>query len=264
MPSTENDLNIDVDGYIGTITLNRPTRKNAFTTPMLHTWAAALRDFQLNDHVRVVVVRGAGDAFCAGADLGDLSELDRSPLSTRKLMSEHVHQVARAVDDLTKPLIAGIHGPAIGAGMDMALMCDYRIASDRARLSEGYIRVGLVPGDGGCFYLPRLIGRSRALRLLWTGETVTAEHALNWGIVDEVCSADDFDTRLHTFAQQLAAQPPAAIQMIKTAVRQSDSGDLRAALDLIASHQAVAMATSDSVEALAARTDKRSPVFEGR
>lgn len=264
MSSSEHDLEISVEGHIGTLVLNRPAQKNAFTVPMLHAWAAALREFQLDDQVRVVIVRGAGDAFCAGADLADLNSLDRSPLSNRRLMSDHVHQVARAVDDLTKPLLAAVHGPAIGAGMDMALMCDYRIASTQARLSEGYIRVGLVPGDGGCFYLPRLIGRPRALRLLWTGEFLTAEQALQWGIVDEVCATDAYERRVESFAQQLAEQPPAAIQMIKTAVRHSDSGDLRSALDLIASHQAVAMSTSDSHEALLAHTERRPPIFTGR
>lgn len=255
------DLDASVDGHVGSIVLNRPSRKNAFTVTMLDTWADALRQFERDDNVRVVVVRGTGNSFCAGADLQDLGEIDRTPLANRRLMTDRVHQVARAVEDLTKPLIAGVNGPAVGAGMDMALMCDYRIASTAARFSEGYIRVGLVPGDGGCFYLPRLIGRSRALRLLWTGEFVTAEQALDWNIVDEVCDLPRFDARLQQFTTLLAAQPPIAVQMIKTAVRQSDTGDLRSALDLIASHQAVAVSTADSKEAFDAFVDRRPAVF---
>nr|WP_098514079.1 enoyl-CoA hydratase-related protein [Amycolatopsis sulphurea] len=138
------------------------------------------------------------------------------------------------------------------------------MASEEARFSEGYIRAGLVPGDGGCYYLPRMIGRSRALRLLWTGEFITARHALDWGIVDELCPAGDLDDRLGEFARHLADQPPAAIQMIKTAVRQSEHGDLKSALDPIASHQGVAMSTADSLEALAARAKGRPPIFVGR
>lgn len=264
MDHSDNDLQIAIDNNIGRITLNRPEKKNSFTVAMLDSWAQALRQFQLDPQVRVVLVRGAGEAFCAGADLTDIDEIDRTPLANRKLMTDRVHQVARAVEDLTKPLIAGLSGPAVGAGMDMALMCDYRIASDAARMSEGYIRVGLVPGDGGCFYLPRLIGRSRALRLLWTGEFLTASQALEWNLVDEVCAAEEFDTRLEHFASKIAQQPPVAVQMIKTAVRQSDTGDLRSALDLIASHQAVAMSTQDSREAFDAYTTRRTPVFEGR
>lgn len=264
MTSSEDDLLVTIHDQIGSIILNRPEKANSFTVAMLEDWAQALRDFQRDDRVRVVVVRGNGKAFCSGADLADIGEIDRTPLTNRKLMTDTVHQVARAVEDLTKPLIAGVGGPAVGAGMDMALMCDYRIASTAARFSEGYIRVGLVPGDGGCFYLPRLIGRPRALRLLWTGEFVTAEQALAWNLVDEICSSDEFDNRLDTFAARIAGQPPAAVQMIKNAVRQSDSGDLRSALDLIASHQAVAMTTADSVEALDAYTTRRTPVFQGR
>ncbi|MFC9763458.1 enoyl-CoA hydratase/isomerase family protein [Rhodococcus jostii] len=264
MTTSGGDLIVTIDNHIGRIILNRPQKKNSFTVDMLEDWAQALRDFQHDERVRVVVVRGTGASFCAGADLADIGDIDRTPLTNRKLMTDKVHQVARAVDDLTKPLIAGVSGPAVGAGMDMALMCDYRIASAAARFSEGYIRVGLVPGDGGCFYLPRLIGRSRALRLLWTGEFITAEHALDWNLVDEVCATDVFDSRLDAFATQIAGQPPVAVQMIKNAVRQADTGDLRSALDLIASHQAVAMTTADSIEALDAYTTRRTPVFEGR
>lgn len=258
------DLEVSIDGHVGNIILNRPQRKNAFTIDMLRQWANALRDFQAEDQVRVVVVRGRGDVFCSGADLGDLDELDRTPLNSRRLMTDHVHQIARAVEDLTKPSIAAINGPAIGAGLDMALMCDYRIASEHARVSEGYIRLGLVPGDGGCFYLPRLIGKSRALRLLWTGEFLDARLALEWGIVDEVCNADELEGRVTSFATVLAQRAPAAVQMIKTAVRQSETGDLRSALDLIASHQAVVMSTLDSREALSAHLERRSPKFIGR
>ena len=260
----DDSLTITVHDHIGWIVLNRPDQRNSFTIDMLDRWAQALRKFQRDDDVRAVVLRGAGSAFCAGADLGDLSELSRSPLDNRRLMTDQVHQVARAVNDLTKPLIAGVHGPAVGAGMDMALMCDYRIASSEARFSEGYIRVGLVPGDGGCYYLPRLIGRSRALRLLWTGEFVDAAKALEWNLVDEVCAVSEFEPRLEQFARQLTHQLPAAVQMIKTAVNQAEPGDLPTALDLIASHQAVAMSTADSAEAFSAFTERRSPVFEGR
>lgn len=257
------DMIIRVEDHVGWIILNRPHRQNAFTPAMLSTWATALRDFQRDDQIRVVALCGRGRSFCSGADLTDLSAVDRTPLGSRRLMTDHVHEVARAVADLTKPLVAGVHGSVVGAGMDMALMCDYRIASDDVRLSEGYIRVGLVPGDGGCFFLPRLIGRSRALRLLWTGEFIDAELASAWGVVDEVCLPELMADRLAEFAGQLASAPPASVQMIKTAVNQSESGDLRSALDLIASHQAVAMSTADSAEALSAFTQHRKPVFEG-
>ncbi|ALL79528.1 enoyl-CoA hydratase (plasmid) [Pseudonocardia sp. EC080610-09] len=258
------DLEVAIVGHVGWIRLNRLARKNAFTIPMLHTWAEAYRLFQRDDEIRVVVLTGRGDAFCAGADLDVLDVLgDREPLADRRLMTDDVHQVALAAEQLTKPLIAGVNGVAVGAGLDMALMCDYRIAVDEARMSEGYVRVGLVPGDGGCYYLPRIVGRSRALRLLWTGEFVGAEQGLRWGLVDEVCPRNRLEDRLTTFAAELAAQPPVAVQLIKSAVRHGEHHDLRSSLDLIASHQAVARSTRDSAEAMAAFRDGRPPVFTG-
>lgn len=256
------DLEVTIRDHVGWVTLNRVERKNAFTVAMLHEWADAYRAFQRNDDVRVVVLTGRGDAFCAGADLSVLSE--RSPLQDRRLMTDEVHQVALAADELSKPLIAGINGVAVGAGLDMALMCDYRIAADSAKLSEGYVRVGLVPGDGGCHYLPRIVGRSRALRMLWTGEFVSASQAFTWGLVDEICTGEELNTRLSDFSGVLAGQPPVAVQLIKSAVRHGERADLRASLDLIASHQAVARSTSDSVEAMTAFREKRRPTFTGR
>ncbi|MFE0021439.1 enoyl-CoA hydratase/isomerase family protein [Amycolatopsis sp. NPDC059021] len=255
-------LDVRVEDHVGWIVLDRPRHKNAFTGEMLRAWAEAYRAFQADDHVRAVVLTGTGDAFCAGADLGDLGQA-RSPLDSRRLMTEHVHPVARAAEDLAKPLIAAVNGAAVGAGMDMALMCDYRIASDRARFSEGYVRVGLVPGDGGCHYLPRIVGRSRALRLLWTGEFVDADQALAWGLADEICVHDRLRERAGEFAATLASQPPVAVELIKRAVQAGEHADLRTSLDLIASHQAVVLATGDSAEALSAFRDKRPPHYTG-
>jgi len=255
-------LDIDVTDSVGWIKLNRPERKNAFTVPMLDAWAQALRTFQRDDDVRVVVLTGSGDSFCAGADLGVLEA--QTPLQDRRLMTDDVHQVALAADELTKPLIAAVNGVAVGAGMDMALMCDYRIATESARFSEGYVRVGLVPGDGGCHYLPRIVGRSRALRLLWTGEFIDATTAYSWNLVDEVCPDSALPGRTGEFAAALAAQPPIAVQLIKNAVRHGERADLRASLDLIASHQAVARSTHDSAEAMAAYREKRTPTFTGQ
>lgn len=254
-------LEVEVADHVGWVRLDRPARKNSFTVPMLHAWAEAYTALQQDDDVRVVVLIGRGDAFCAGADLDVLGE--RDPLAERRLMTDDVHRVALAADRLTKPLIAGINGVAVGAGLDMALMCDYRIAADDARVSEGYVRVGLVPGDGGCHYLPRVIGRSRALRMLWTGEFVGAAQALDWRLFDETCPRAELEGRLAEFARSLAEQPPVAVQLVKGAVRFGEHADLRSSLDLIASHQAVARSTRDSAEALAAFRAGRTPTFTG-
>ncbi|MBB3085545.1 enoyl-CoA hydratase/isomerase family protein [Geodermatophilus sabuli] len=258
------DLEYTVDGGVGTILLNRPHAKNAFTLEMVEAWAAALRSARTDPDVRVVVVTGAGDAFCAGIDLSVLEAVGDEPLALKSMLTGGVHEVARAVDELSKPVIAAVNGAAVGAGMDMALMCDIRVLSQSARLSEGYIRVGLVPGDGGCYYLPRLVGMSKALELLWTGDFVDAEEALRIGLATKVYADADFTDAYRTFATRLAEQPPINVAMIKRAAQQSVHSDLRTALDLISSHLAVVHGTRDSREARSALRERRRPSFEGR
>ncbi|MGR6520267.1 enoyl-CoA hydratase/isomerase family protein (plasmid) [Rhodococcus erythropolis] len=258
------DLEYTVDGGVGTILLNRPQAKNAFTLEMIDAWADALRSARTDPTVRVVVVTGAGSAFCSGIDLSVLDSVGDMPMALKNMLTEGVHQVARAVDDLDKPLIAAVNGAAVGAGMDMALMADIRILSESARYSEAYIRVGLVPGDGGCYYLPRLVGMSKALELLWTGDFVDSGEALRVGLANAVHPDGEFADAYRRFADKLAAQPPINVAMIKRAARQSVHSDLRTALDLISSQLAVVHGTRDSAEARSALAERRTPTFEGR
>src|SRR5690348_12835891 len=184
------DLEYTVDGKVATILLNRPHRKNAFTLPMIDDWADALREVTADDGVRALVLTGAGDAFCSGIDLGDLSGVEPTPLDRKRMLTHRIHRIALALEDLDKPVVAAVKGPAVGAGMDMALMCDMRFAGESARFSEGYIRVGLVPGDGGCFWLPRLVGVAKALELLLTGDFVDGREAERIGIANH-CYPDE-------------------------------------------------------------------------
>jgi enoyl-CoA hydratase/carnithine racemase len=145
----------------------------------------------------------------------------------------------------------------------MALMCDIRLAARSARFSEGYVKVGLVPGDGGCYFLPRLAGLAKALELLWTGDFVDSAEALRLGIVNHVYEDESFEQETLAFARRLAAGPPVNIRMIKRATYQSSRTDLRTALDLISSHMAVVRSTHDSREAMRAFVEKRAPEFQG-
>src|SRR5579862_1043922 len=149
------DLEYTVADGIGTILLNRPHRKNAFTMEMIDEWARVLVGARTDPDVRVIVLTGAGDAFCSGVDLSSYHGGTPTPLERKTQLTDRIHRIAYALEDLDKPVIAAVNGVAVGAGMDMALMCDMRIIARSARLSEGYIRVGLVPGDGDCYYLPR-------------------------------------------------------------------------------------------------------------
>ncbi|MFI7530300.1 enoyl-CoA hydratase/isomerase family protein [Nocardia salmonicida] len=261
------DLEWHLDGGVGTITLNRPEARNAFTFDMIGEWARLLDEARRDDRVKVVVLTGAGDkAFCSGVDLGSISNANQelTPLQRKSQLHDEIHKVAFAVEALDKPLIASINGAAVGAGLDMALMCDLRVMSRSAKVSEGYVRVGLTPGDGGAYYLPRIVGTSKALELLLTGDFIDAEEALRIGLVNRLADPDQLAAVTGALAAQLAAGPPVTMRMIKRATYQSAETDLRTALDLISSHFAVVAATEDAAEALAAMREKRSPNYLGR
>lgn len=270
------DILYSKDEGIATITLNRPESYNAFSVDMLRGWAEALLDAKTDDQVRVIVVTGAGKAFCAGGDIKSMRAgkgfLHRGgdtggqlgPMDNKSSLSEIIHRIPLILEDLDKPVIASINGPATGAGLDMALMCDLRIASDKAKFAESYVRMGLVPGDGGAFFLPRLVGLSRALELLWTGDMIDAEEALRIGLVNRVTPPEQLEQETRKMALRLAEGPQLAIRMIKRLVYQGLRSDLRSALDAASSHMAVITSTADHREAADAFFEKRKPNFKGK
>ncbi|MGI5269427.1 enoyl-CoA hydratase/isomerase family protein [Nonomuraea sp. CA-218870] len=264
MAEAEDELIYEVDGGVAVIRLNRPRYLGAFTWPMINAWARALREAQEDEDVRVVVLTGTGEGFCSGVDLKALDEIEATPIERKRMLTDRVHKVARAVEDLDKPLIAAVNGVAVGAGMDMALMCDMRFAARSARFSEGYIRIGLIPGDGGAYFLPRLVGPAKAMELLMTGDFVDADEALRLGIVNRVYDDEALMAETMEFARGIAAKPPIAISMIKRAVYQSARADLRTSLDLISSHMAIVQATDDYAEAMTAFREKRPGRYRNR
>ncbi len=234
-------------GRVGVITLDRPHRKNAFTFEMIDEWARFLQHASGDPQIGAIVLTGAGDSFCSGVDLDVLRQQPRTTASYKSLLSERIHQVAFALETTSKPVIAAINGVAVGAGLDMALMCDMRFASASATMSEGYIKLGLVPGDGGCYFLPRLVGPAKALELLLTGDTIDAAEAHRIGMVNRVYPDAELVDATIAFAQALAEQPELPIGMIKRAVQQSMRSDLRTSLDLISSHFGI-VAMTESVQ----------------
>src|SRR3984957_1299908 len=258
------DLEYSVAEGVGTLRLNRPERKNAFTLDMVDQWAAVLADARTDSEVRVLILTGTGDAFCSGVDLERRNEgRPATPLARKQVLSDQVHRIALAMEDLDKPVIAAINGTAVGAGLDMALMCDMRIMARSARASEGYIRVGLVPGDGGCYYLPRLVGVAKALELLLTGDFIDADEAARIGLVNQVVDDSELNDAVLALARKIADGPPAVVRMIKRATYHSLRTDLRTSLDLISSHTGVVGLMSDSAEAMAAFREKRKPRYSG-
>lgn len=253
-----------VEDHVQIITLNRPEQKNAFNTEMIDYWVESLEQAQRDENVHVVVITGSGNAFCSGGDVKRMSEYSNSPLGHKQRLWEFIHRVPLTLKKMDKPVIAAINGPAVGAGLDMALMADIRTMADTAKVSEGYVKVGLVPGDGGAYYLPRLVGESKALELLWTGNFIEAEQALQMGMVNHVYPQHAFMEKTLELAKQIASGPQLAIRMTKRAVKQSLKMDLESSLDLISSHFAIIKETEDHKEGIAAFSEKRSPKFQGR
>ncbi|MBW2091064.1 MAG: enoyl-CoA hydratase/isomerase family protein [Deltaproteobacteria bacterium] len=254
----QEEILLKKENGVGTIMLNRPERKNAFTMTMIDTWAETLAAWRTDADVKVIVVTGAGDAFCSGVDFtaSAAEQREDGPYERKSALWDRIHRIALTLEDIDKPVIAALPGVAVGAGLDMALMCDIRFAADTARLSEGYVRVGLVPGDGGAYYLPRLVGVSKALELLWTGDFIDAQEAFRIGMVNRVYPADQLMEETYKFAQKLADGPGTVIRTIKRATYQSSRTDLRTALDLISSHMGVIRYTKDSQEAMQAATQR--------
>jgi 2-(1,2-epoxy-1,2-dihydrophenyl)acetyl-CoA isomerase len=263
------ELLYQVDGHVATLTLNRPEKKNAFTEAMLTQCIANLREAQDDDAVRVIVLTGAGDAFCSGGDVGRRAgELENGPPAVlqnkQRLMTKGPQRLALALQDVDKPVIAAVHGPAVGAGMDLSLMCDIRLASRSARFSEAYVKVGLVPGNGACYYLPRLVGVGKALELLWTADFISAEQALELGLVNHVYDDDKFRESVTAFANKIAAMPPVQVRAVKRTLYQSLNTDLRTSLELVSSHMAIVNTTDDYKEAIQAFKEKRQGVYQGK
>ena len=263
-------IRYDKSEGIATITLNRPQRMNAFTPQMLDEWLAALQDAHLDAETRVIILTAEGRGFCTGMDVQaqaqgqGLLPQSRSPAEARNLLRDTVQRIPRLVAQLDKPYIAAVNGAAVGAGMDMASMCDIRIAADTARFGMTYVRMGLIPGDGGCYYLPRIVGVARALDLIWSGRLFDAEEALRIGYVNEVVPADELMGHTREYALKLAKGPAVAIQLAKRLVYRSLDAGVDRALEMAQGAMAIAQNTEDAREGPRAFIEKREPQFKGR
>jgi enoyl-CoA hydratase/carnithine racemase len=231
---------------IARITLNRPERMNAFTFEMIDAWTAALTQCRTDDAVKVVLLTGAGNAFCSGGDIVEMGErLQHTPEQRKNELFNRIERIPLTLEDLDKPVIAVVNGVATGAGMDMALMCDIRYAAQSARFAETYVKVGLVPGAGGAHFLPRLVGVSKALELFLTGEFIDADEALRIGIVNKIFPDETLMEEVEKIARRMVKAPSLTLRMTKRAIYQGMRNDLRTNLDLISSHYAIITASQE-------------------
>ncbi|MCL1486189.1 MAG: enoyl-CoA hydratase-related protein [Marinobacter sp.] len=256
-------LLFEVEEGVATITLNRPEKLNAFNREMIQLWLAALGECETRDDIRAIILTGAGSqAFCSGGDVGDMDRREtRDAWSTKDYLWDAIHKIPLALERIDKPVICALNGSATGAGLDMALMCDIRFAAEDARFGETYIKVGLVPGDGGAYFLPRLVGLSKALELLWTGDMVDAAEAERIGLVNRVFAPKQLLTETKKFALRLAVGPSRAMRLTKRLVYQCQRTDLRTSLDLVSSHMGLVTQGDEHQEGVKAFLEKRSPNF---
>lgn len=259
------DILSDVAHGIGTITLNRPDRLNAFDVQMLRDLADAVRGLAGDADVRAIVLTGSGRGFCAGADLSRLAE-PQSRIDEAEAMelvrtgSEVVQLLHRA----PKPVLCSLNGPAAGGGVGLALACDLRVASDSASLGLVFHRLGFHPDLGTSWFVPRLVGSAAALELLWTAEMIPAARCLELGLVNRVVPAERLQGETAEWAARLAALPPIAARLAKRAVREAESTTLAESLVIEARHCQECFRSADAAEGLEAYHAKRVPVFHGR
>jgi len=255
------NLLIEHRGPVALVTLNRPDKLNAMSAAMKAEMAEALRSLDAADGVRVMVLTGAGDrAFTAGADVSEFA--GRTPQEQVRLYEGGT--VYDVVDRLQKPVLAMINGYCLGGGLELAMACDLRIASDRAVLGQTEINLGIIPGGGGSQRLPRLVGLGNALRLTLTGETVDAHEALRLGLVEEVVPHARLERRTLEIAEAIAAKSPVAVRLAKAAVRASTRMPLDQGLRYEQSLFALVMGTADKEEGVRAFLEKRPPAWTGR
>lgn len=264
---TDNQLVLrDLKDHVLTLTLNRPERLNAIGGGMREELFEGLLEAQRDPEVRVVVLTGAGRAFCSGGDVKEMAER-RGKDSTRRAdgqmppIRDHILALMRSIP---KPVIGSINGVAAGAGMNLALACDMRIASDKAVFTQAFVKRGLHPDWGGTFFLPRLVGTAKACELIFSGDMVGAEEALRLGIVNRLAPQDELAGAASDWARSLAAGPPIAIGLAKRGIYRNLESDLASALEFETYAQTHCWSTEDAGEGIRAFVEKRPARFQGK
>lgn len=258
-------LRYEQEGSIVTLTMNQPSVRNALTgNTAVQEFVDACSRIEGDPSVRAVIVTGAGTVFSSGGNINEMKrQMDPglSPAAIRDEYRRGIQRLPLALYNLEVPTIAAVNGPAIGAGCDLALMCDIRIASETASFAESFVRLGIIPGDGGAWLLPRVVGMSRAAEMTFTGESVSASDALACGLVSKVVPSGDLMTAARGLAQRIAVNPGLALRMAKKLLREGQTVSLATYLETAASLQALSHKTRQHAEAVMAFLEKRAPRF---
>jgi enoyl-CoA hydratase/carnithine racemase len=262
------DIVYDVQNHVATITLNRPRTMNGYTDRMVDEIIRAVDLARRDDNVRVLVITGTGRAFCAGGDVSGSPEsanpFGNHPMAPLLQMREGFHQLVLSLTRFDKPAIAAVNGAAVAGGLTLALCCDFRIASDQARLGDTALRFGLLPDEGGAYFFPRVLGLSRALKMTLFSEVYDANTALALGLVNEVVPHESLSERVNEWAQRLADGPPLAIRVAKRMMYKQLEMTLANALEDAALSVQITNRSEDAREGTRAFHEKRKPQFKGR
>ncbi|MDX2357077.1 crotonase/enoyl-CoA hydratase family protein [Dietzia sp. PP-33] len=266
---TDSPLLVESADHIETWTLNMPDSRNPISdTAMVDALCDRVAQVNGDLDVRAVVLTGAGPAFSAGGNVKDMVDkagmFGGSPYELRDGYRRGIQRIPRALYHCEVPVIAAVNGPAVGAGCDLTLMCDLRVASTTAWFAESFVQLGIIPGDGGAWLLTKAIGPARAAEMALTGDRVTAEQAAAWGLVNEVVAPEDLLEAARALAARVAKNPPHAVRMAKRLLRESQHQSLESLLELSATMQALAHHTEDHREALTAFGEKRPGEYTGR
>lgn len=253
------------DGPVVTLTMNQPEQRNPLTgNTAIPEFLAAIERIHDDRSVRCVILAANGPSFCAGGNIHEMKRQASPEVSEMDIRQDYrrgIQRLALSLFNLEVPVVAAVNGHAIGAGLDLACMCDIRIASEKAKFAESFIKLGIIPGDGGAWLLPRIVGMSRAAEMALTGDTIDARQALDWNLVSRVVPPDELLSAARAMADRIAVNAAHGIRLTKRLLREAIHSRLSEVLELSAAYQAVCHKTPDHSEAVNAFLEKRAPIF---
>ncbi|MBH1963487.1 MAG: crotonase/enoyl-CoA hydratase family protein [Comamonadaceae bacterium] len=258
-------LNIQRDGAILTLTMSQPETRNALTgNTAADEFVQVCDEVRRDPSVKALILTAEGPVFSSGGNVKDMRRFFDETLTPDAIREEYrqgIQRIPRALYNLDVPTICAVNGPAIGAGLDLVCMCDIRIASEEASFAESFVRVGIVPGDGGAWLLPRAVGMAKASEMAFTGEAINAQEAMSFGLVSRVVPASELLPAARALAGKIASNPGAVMRMTKRLLREGEHASLESLLEMSAGYQAIAHKTADHREAVTAFIEKRPPRF---
>ena len=260
-------LKRNLEDYILTISLNNPSMRNALVDDVISSLVSTLREADLDKNVRVVILKGEGKSFCAGGDIKAMKDnsgmFAGESFELKKRYHFGIQEIPRAIERFQKPIIAQVHGAAVGAGCDLVAMCDLRYADTDTKFAETFTKLSLVPGDGGPFFLTRAIGYTHAMEMYLTGDFYNSEVMKTYGLLNKVCKPEELENHVLNIAKRIAANAPGAIEFTKQSLKQARLSHLDEHLNLMSTYQGIAQRMNDHYIGVNSVIDKTTPSFKG-